>query len=110
MTEVCHNVTVEPHLQPLSGEAMVNASSIKQNGARLDVAADGFWGSRFERAFFDIRVFSIRLSKLATGIMKMPRRGHTIRESGKLSMEPSLHSSSYAPVAWVVLQLPPTRG
>ena len=58
MTEVCHNVAVEPHLQPLSGETMVNASSIKQNGARLDVAADGFWGSRFERAFFDVRVFN----------------------------------------------------
>ena len=43
MTEGGHNVAVESHLQPLSGEAMVNASSIKQNGARLDVAADGFW-------------------------------------------------------------------
>ena len=52
MTEVCHNVAVEPHLQPLSGETMVNASSIKQNGARLDVAADGFWGSMFERACY----------------------------------------------------------
>ena len=52
MTEVCHNVAVEPHLQHLSGEAMVNGSSINQNGARLDVAADGFWGSRFERSIF----------------------------------------------------------
>ena len=34
------------------------ASSITQDGARLDVAADGFWGSRFERAFFDVRVFN----------------------------------------------------
>ena len=58
LTEVCHNVAVEPHLQPLSGETLDGASSITQDGARLDVAADGFWGSRFERAFFDVRVFN----------------------------------------------------
>ena len=58
MTEVCHNVAVEPHLQPLNGEALQGTSSITQDGARLDVAADGFWGSRFERAFFDVRVFN----------------------------------------------------
>ena len=58
MTEVCHNVAVEPHLQPLNGEALQGASSITQDGARLDVAADGFWGRRFERAFFDVRVFN----------------------------------------------------
>ena len=58
MTEVCHNVAIEPHLQPLTGRSLHGASSISQDGARLDVAADGFWGSRFERAFFDIRVFN----------------------------------------------------
>ena len=111
MTEVCHNIAVEPYFQPLSGEAMVNASSINQNGARLDVAADDFWGSSFERAFFDVRIFnpyvpriSISLSKLTTGIMKILRRGHMIRESWRFSMEPSLHSSSHAPMVWVVLQ------
>ena len=29
-----------------------------QDGARLDIAADGFWGSRFEQAFFDVKVFN----------------------------------------------------
>ena len=58
LTEVCHNVAVEPHLQPLSGETMHGASSITQDGARLDIAADGFWGGRFERAFFDVKVFN----------------------------------------------------
>ena len=37
---------------------MVNASSNNQNGAILDVAADGFCGSRFERVFFDVRIFN----------------------------------------------------
>ena len=26
-------------------------------GARIDIAADGFWGGRLERAFVDVRVF-----------------------------------------------------
>ena len=25
---------------------------------RLDIAANGFWGGRFERTFFDVRVFN----------------------------------------------------
>ena len=58
LSEVCHNVAIEPHLQPLQGEALHNQSSNRQNGARLDIAADGFWGSRHERAFFDVRVFN----------------------------------------------------
>ena len=28
------------------------------DGARLDIAANGFWGGRYERAFFDVRVFN----------------------------------------------------
>ena len=28
------------------------------DGASLDVAASGFWGSRFEREFFDVKVFN----------------------------------------------------
>ena len=34
------------------------ATAISTEGARLDVAANGFWGGRHERAFFDIRVFN----------------------------------------------------
>ncbi len=58
MTEVCRDVCVEPHLQPLLGEALNGATAIATDGARLDVAACGFWGGRHERAFFDIRVFN----------------------------------------------------
>ena len=58
MTEVCHDVCVEPHLQPVTGELLAGASSISTDGARLDVAAKGFWGGRHEQAFFDIRVFN----------------------------------------------------
>ena len=58
MTEICHDVCVEPHLQPVTGEVLAGACSISTDGARLDVAANGFWGGRHERAFFDIWVFN----------------------------------------------------
>ena len=58
LTEVCHGVTTEPHLQPLTGESLSHRSAITEDGARLDVAMYGFWGGRFEKAFIDVRVFN----------------------------------------------------
>ena len=58
LTEVCHGVTTEPHLQPLSGECLSHRSAITEDGARLDVAMYGFWGGKFEKAFVDVRVFN----------------------------------------------------
>ena len=58
LSDVCYNVSVEPHLQPLSGERFMGALTITDDGARLDIAADGFWGGWHERAFFDVRIFN----------------------------------------------------
>ena len=60
LSEVCHKVTIEPHLQPLtdSEEVMSYNSAITDDGARLDVAMYGFWGVHFEKAFVDIKVFN----------------------------------------------------
>ena len=55
LSEVCHDVSVEPHLQPLTGEQFSLASGNVEDGARLDVAAKGFWGSRHQRAFSMLR-------------------------------------------------------
>ncbi len=41
-----------------SGETLSYATSNSQDGARLDIAANGFWGGRYERTFFDVRVFN----------------------------------------------------
>ena len=40
--EVCSNVSVEPMLQLITGETFRGASANVQEGARLDLAADGF--------------------------------------------------------------------
>ena len=53
--EICHGVAVEPSLQPIFSEKFVYASANTQDGACLDIIADGFWGGSFERAFFDVR-------------------------------------------------------
>ena len=52
LTEVCHDVCIEPGLQPVSNETLTGASANRQDGARLDIAANGFWGGTFERTFF----------------------------------------------------------
>ena len=53
---MCHDVAVEPPLQPLTGEAIVPTSANRRDDARADIHARGFWG-RQQGAFFDIRVF-----------------------------------------------------
>lgn len=58
LSEICHNVGTEPPLQPLSGEQLTYRTANREDGARLDIAADDFWGRDRNRAFFDIRVFS----------------------------------------------------
>ena len=59
LRDVCSEVTVEPSLVPVTGEQFgLRSASTADSEARLDIAASGFFGGRFERAFFDVRVFS----------------------------------------------------
>ena len=57
LTEVCHGVGVEPTLQPLTGEQLSYRSANVEDGARLDVVAEGFWDHR-QKAYFDVKVFN----------------------------------------------------
>ena len=58
LSEVCSNVRVELELQEVTTEEFSGQSAITTNGARLDIAANGFWGGGFERTFLDVRVFN----------------------------------------------------
>ena len=42
--QVAHQVTIKPHLQPLSGEHLRYSTANTEDQARLDVAASGIWG------------------------------------------------------------------
>ena len=59
LTEVCNDVRVEPVLQTLTGEVFTGRSTNTTDGARLDIAANGFWGGRSEKCFFEVRVFNL---------------------------------------------------
>ncbi len=48
LTEVCHNVHVEPELQSPTRESFIYATAKVQDGARLDISANGVWGGHFE--------------------------------------------------------------
>ena len=52
LTEVCHGVSTEPHLQSLSGESMSHRSAITEAGARLDVACTDFGEADLRRHFW----------------------------------------------------------
>ena len=52
LKEVCSDYTVESSQQPLTDEVLTMRTSIRGDEARC------FCGSRFERAFYDIRVFN----------------------------------------------------
>ena len=58
LSEICHSVEVEPHLQPLNGESFQYKTASTQDGARLDISMNGFWGGCYEKCHTDIRVFS----------------------------------------------------
>lgn len=58
LTEICHGVGTEPCLQPVTDERLTQRSANREEGARLDIVAENFWGRDQQRAFFDVRVFN----------------------------------------------------
>ena len=51
LKRVAHYVSVEPHLQPITGERFHLRSASTEDQTCLDVVASGVWGGRFERLF-----------------------------------------------------------
>ena len=58
LTEECSEVCVEPDLQPVTADQLNGASANSQDGARLDLSANGVWGGRFQKTYFDVTVFN----------------------------------------------------
>ena len=78
----CHNVTAEPHLQPLRGERLRSPRAITSDEARLDIQAGGFWGRRHEVAFFDVRVFNPHANSYRTLPLAQVYRKHEAEKRG----------------------------
>ena len=49
---------IEPHLQSTTPDQLSGATANSQEGARLDVSANGVWGGRYQKTYFDVRVFN----------------------------------------------------
>ena len=47
LTEVCHEVCIEPELQPVPNEVLTGSTANYQAGARFDIAANGVWGGSY---------------------------------------------------------------
>jgi len=58
LSEVCHGVGIKPSMQPVDGERLTHSSANREDGARLDVVAESFWGGNRQCAFFDIKAFA----------------------------------------------------
>ena len=52
LTEVYNDVCIEPKLQPLTGEALTGVTSNAQDGARFDIATNGFWEASLKEHFW----------------------------------------------------------
>ena len=82
MSEVCFDVEIEPKLQLLQGERFVNNSTITDEDARLDIKANGLWGSRSSRTFCDVKVFNPH----AKTSRRLPKDAYNFHESQKLKI------------------------
>ena len=75
-----------------------------EDGARSDIVADGFWGGRFERTFFYVRVLNPYAPSNQTPTPSSSYRKHEnikkreyelrIREIERASFTPIVHSST----------------
>lgn len=59
LTEVCHQVQVEPELHPVSNpDTFSHATANCQEFAQLDIVMNRFWGGHSKRCFMDVRIFT----------------------------------------------------
>ena len=59
----------------LTGETLSHTSANSSDGARLDIAVNGFLGGRFEQTYLDVRVFNpLAASNFNTDISKCYRK------------------------------------
>ena len=101
LSQVCPSVSREPDLQPLTGEQFANRTTTSDSSARLDIAANGFWGGRFERTFFDVRVFNpFASSNVQSGIPAMYKRNEREKRSKYEARICEVEHATFTPLVW----------
>ena len=56
LKETCANVTIEPGLQPVTGEVLPRSAN-QDDEARVEIKAKGFWSQGSQEIFLNVRVF-----------------------------------------------------
>ena len=99
MSEVCNDVCIEPHLQPITGEHLSGATVNIQEGARMDIAANGLWGSRYERTYFDVRIFNPHAtSNRQTNLSACYRKHERVKKRAYEQRIQEIEQSSFTPL------------
>ena len=60
MDDVCYDVRIEPHLQPLQGESFDFKTMTTEDQAQLDIKPKCLLETRFSRTFLDVKIFNPR--------------------------------------------------
>ena len=96
ISEVCFDAEIEPKLQSLQGESFVNNSTTTDEDARLDVKANGLWGSRFSRTFFDVKVFNPH-AKISRRLLKDAYKYHESLKNSKYQQSSTSRTEQLLP-------------
>ena len=83
LTKVCPCVTVEPVLQPLSGEKFQILSTNVEDNARLDVSAQELKDKRRKTVFFDVKVFNAHALSNCTSLTASCYHRHELEKRRK---------------------------
>ena len=101
LKDVCSNVCKEPLLQPLSGESFRLRSATTDDNARLDVSADGLWGHRFQKTYFDIRVFCpLSATNSARSLSACYKENEDVKKRKYDERVREVEHSSFAPIVF----------
>ena len=109
MSEVCHDVQLEPHLQPLSGELLRHKYAKHEDDTRVDIRAAGFWAIvlflTLEYSTLLLNLISLHVKLQHFGGMKVISVGLMRSVSGKWNVEVLCHLYSPPLGVWVRLPL-----
>ena len=99
LKRVANNITIEPHIRSITGERFHHRSAITDQQARLDVAANGVWGARFDRTFFDVRVFNpFAASNHSTSIISSYQRHEKEKHRSYEEQVREVEHSTFVPI------------
>ena len=90
---------MEPELQPVSNpDTLSHATANSQEGARLDIVMNGFWGGRSERCFVDVGVFNPYAQSNVNSISAAYRRHENIKRRAYGQRVREVEQASFTPI------------